>query len=208
MFDLLPVWIPVAIALLCVVITICRGVTQSRPPRVCLWFAECGKNDAALVGGKGCNLGECTRAGFPVPPGFCVTSFAYKTVVESLSLSALTTEEARKAVATAPLPPMVLNSIVEAYSELSIQLGSDALVAVRSSGTAEDSAAASFAGQLESYLGLSGQDQVVQAIRECWGSLYSERVVRYRKEMSCGDAAVTVCVVVQVGQRTSVQPYR
>ena len=128
------------------------------------------------MGGKGANLGEMVSAGFPVPGGFCITRHAYDHRED----------------------PSVMQSIVDAYKALVAESG--ALVAVRSSATAEDSKDASFAGQLETFLSLDGEDEVVDAVRKCWASLFSERVTEYRKlaGLSEGHASITCCVVVQL----------
>ena len=185
---MLPAWVPLIVAFCAVLLTIASRVT-SRRDRFCLAFDECGKHDAALVGGKGCNLGELVSAGFPVPPGFCITSAAYRVAAEHLGLSSRSPADALRTVTNEPLPVDVVAAIAQSYAVLSRAQGTEALcVAVRSSCTAEDSTAASFAGQLESFLGVVGQDQVLDAVRACWGSLYAERVQRYRQGMDSRDA--------------------
>ena len=201
-----------------------------------LWFDEVGKGDAHIVGGKGANLGECASAGLPVPPGFCVTRHAFDATVESISSSAGGSRsgssrsgsrsgssagssgrtDLQRQLMEHPLAPGVEAGIVDAYRRLSSSAACG-LVAVRSSATAEDSAEASFAGQLETYLGVEGEEAVLEAVRKCWASLYAERVEHYRKLAGCastsgggggggggeggaeGDAdGVSCCVVVQM----------
>ncbi|WP_167041172.1 PEP/pyruvate-binding domain-containing protein [Salinibacterium sp. ZJ454] len=160
-----------------------------------------------LVGGKAANLGVLTRAGFPVPGGFCLTTSAYRRAVAELGLdeivTALTTAmpaelpdlaaRARKLVAAAPVPPEVTAGIRAAYT----RLGSDIPVAVRSSATAEDLPFASFAGQQDTFLNVVGPDEVEQAIRRCWASLWTDRAVSYRQANGIDHAAVAIAVVVQ-----------
>jgi phosphohistidine swiveling domain-containing protein len=131
-------------------------------------FDEIGPGDGAAVGGKGLSLGLLARAALPVPPGFCVTSDAYR--------AGSITSELRQ-------------SIIENYH----RLGSGP-VAVRSSATAEDGAATSFAGQQETYLGIIGDDAVCDAVERCWQSLQSERARAYRERQGVTDMAMAVVV--------------
>ncbi|MFL5342038.1 MAG: PEP/pyruvate-binding domain-containing protein [Gemmataceae bacterium] len=135
-------------------------------------FDDITPDDRDVVGGKGLSLGLLARAGLPVPPGFCVTSDAYR----------------RRNGDT--LPPALQAIIVESYRNL----GSGP-VAVRSSATAEDGSVASFAGQQETYLGVVGDEPVCSAIIRCWNSLQSERAKAYRHRQ--GVAVMAMAVVVQ-----------
>jgi pyruvate,water dikinase len=173
-------------------------------------FDELGKADSAFAGGKGANLGELTRAGFPVPPGFVVGAPAYAEFAggglrdrvaerlagvdvddpEALRRAA---DEARALVAGEPIPASVEQGIRRAYAEL----GPDTPVAVRSSATAEDTEAASFAGMNETYLNVQGADDVVDAVRRCWASLFGARTVFYRAKRGFGQADMDIAVVVQ-----------
>lgn len=139
--------------------------------------------DIALVGGKGANLGEMLRAGLPVPDGFCVTVDAYRAAVSGLD------ELTADTVANAPLPPGMADELREAVARIG------GPVAVRSSATAEDLPDASFAGQQETFLGVV-RDDVPDAVRRCWASLWGERAVAYRKAQGYGDD-VALAVVVQ-----------
>ncbi len=162
------------------------------------------------VGGKAANLGELASAGLPVPPGFCLTTAAYR-----LALSAIGLQEviaALKAVGTADLdqlnglatrarslvldagvPAAVGQAVRSAYQ----QLGGNVPVAVRSSATAEDLAFASFAGQQDTYLNVVGVDAVLDAVSRCWASLWTDRAVAYRTTNGIDHASVTLAVVVQ-----------
>ncbi|SER32522.1 PEP/pyruvate-binding domain-containing protein [Microlunatus flavus] len=133
---------------------------------------EFGRGDVALAGGKGANLGALVRAGFPVPPGFVVTTEAY-----------------RADHAGGTLGEPVRAAVLAAYADLGRPP-----VAVRSSATAEDLEGASFAGQQDTYLNVRGDDALLDAVRRCWASLFTERAVAYRAERGVADAAMAVVV--------------
>lgn len=132
-----------------------------------------GRTDLALAGGKGANLGELVRAGFPVPDGFVVTTAAYDPAAETVP------EELRERIAGA-------------YRELG-----GGPVAVRSSATAEDLPGAAFAGQQDTYLNIVGEPDLIDAVRRCWASLRTERAVAYRRRLGVGEDEVRIAVVVQ-----------
>ena len=181
------------------------------PSAYVLWFNEVSKRASAWVGGKGANLGEMASAGFPVPPGFCITRGAFDLhmstaasgtgiggLLRRIEDGQLTAAQAHAAVLECAMPAEVEAQITKAYSVLG---DGNALVAVRSSATAEDSADASFAGQLDTFLGVRGLADVLRAVKECWASLYSERVDAYRKLAGKGrggaGSSIACCVVVQ-----------
>jgi phosphoenolpyruvate synthase/pyruvate phosphate dikinase len=153
------------------------------------------------VGGKAANLGELTRAGFPVPPGFCVTTDAYRRLAAAAGLDTIlgtaTGDElpaaARSKILETPVPDGLASAIVGAYRAL----GTDVMVAVRSSATAEDLPFASFAGQQDTYLGVQGADAVLDAVHRCWASLWTDRAVSYRTSQGIDHAGVRLAVVVQ-----------
>ena len=153
--------------------------------------------DIPHVGGKGANLGELIAAGLPVPGGFCVTADAYRAAVAPLQarmaelLSAGKHEQLRGLVADAPLPDGLAEQVRSAVAALSCP------VAVRSSATAEDLPDASFAGQQQTILGVAGADAVLDAIRQCWASLWTDRAIAYRAEQGFVDEEVRLAVVVQ-----------
>lgn len=149
-------------------------------------FAEIGDSDLPLVGGKGLNLGKLTAAGFLVPPGFCVTTDAYRTTVGTADT------QNSEVVQAAALPELLQSEILTAYN----QLGADS-VAVRSSATAEDLPDASFAGQLDTFLNVSEASELLEKIQACWTSLWSDRAVAYRREHGIGDAQLAMAVIVQ-----------
>ena len=173
-------------------------------------FSALDRTHLPVAGGKAANLGELTRAGFPVPPGFCVTTAAYAQVAAGSALGPVLAElsrtpageierlsalaaRAREALLAAPVPAAVEAACREAYRAL----GSDIPVAVRSSATAEDLPDASFAGQQDTYLNMVGEAAVLDAIRRCWASLFTERAVAYRAKHEIDPRAVQLAVAVQ-----------
>ena len=159
-------------------------------------LAELSADRIADVGGKAANLGELIRAGFDVPPGFCVTTTAYRMVVRGTVVedgSATDAPVARSAVLTAVVPQQVIAAITAGYASL----GADIAVAVRSSATAEDLPGASFAGQQDTYLNVVGIDDVLDAVHRCWASLWTDRAVAYRSAQGVDGAGVALAVVVQ-----------
>lgn len=136
-------------------------------------FVDIKKQDVPLAGGKGASLGAMTQAGLPVPPGFVVLAPAFERYAE------------------AAIPKTLARAIELAFDTLGAKH-----VAVRSSATAEDSDAAAWAGQLESYL-YTPREAVVPRIRDAWQSLFSERATTYRKQQGLHNTPVSVAVVVQ-----------
>jgi len=170
-------------------------------------LAEIDDSMLASVGGKAVNLGIMTGAGLPVPPGFCVTTDAYRLVIgdqlsdlldkltEADNFSALAelAQEARARVLRAPVPDEVGSAIRSRYRAL----GDRRPVAVRSSATAEDLPYASFAGQQDTYLNLLGEQVVLDGIRRCWASLWTDRAVSYRNTNGIDHQTVSLAVIVQ-----------
>ena len=171
--------------------------------------------DPALVGGKGASLGELARAGIAVPPGFVVTvdgfaaamaavdaSGALRAQLEALgagdpSLLARACAALRARIVEAPLPPPVADVITAGCAALAAPAAEPADVAVRSSATLEDSAAASFAGLQDTYLGVTGAPAVLEHVRRCWASLYNEESVDYRRRLGLPEQGLAMAVVVQ-----------
>jgi pyruvate,water dikinase len=158
-----------------------------------------GRDDLAAAGGKGANLGELVRAGFPVPDAVVIATDAYATVVEHAGLAAAVAAAAeddgaalRAAFAAAEIPDDLRTAILDAYALLG-----NGPVAVRSSATAEDLPGAAFAGQQDTYLNVVGADALLDAVRRCWGSLWTERAIAYRARRDVDPAGVRIAVVVQ-----------
>ncbi|HKS02215.1 MAG TPA: PEP/pyruvate-binding domain-containing protein, partial [Arthrobacter sp.] len=146
------------------------------------------------VGGKAANLGVLLAAGLPVPPGFCVTTAAYRRVAEAAGVDpSAPAAQTRSRLEAFPVPEDIAAAIRAAYAGL----GSDTVVAVRSSATAEDLPEASFAGQLDTYLNVAGADAVLDAVRRCWASLWTDRAVAYRADQGMDQQPVGIAVVVQ-----------
>lgn len=148
-------------------------------------FSEIDETDLSHVGGKGLNLGKLTRAGFRVPQGFCVTTDAYRLSVQGLS------EQNESSVKDIELPPELFAAVRTAREQLQT-----ATVAVRSSATAEDLEEASFAGQQDTFLNVTS-DALLDALKACWASLWSERATAYRQTQGIADDGLAMAVVVQ-----------
>ena len=174
-----------------------------------LWLDDVRAADLDTVGGKGASLGELTGAGLPVPPGFVVSAGTYRTFIEEAGIdeelfaamdvdpedtAALkeASDTAHDLIMGTPLPESVREEIVAAYREV----GPDAFVAVRSSATAEDLPDASFAGQQETFLNVQ-EEQLIDRVKECWASLFSQRAIYYRERKNFPHDAVDIAVVIQ-----------
>jgi rifampicin phosphotransferase len=183
--------------------------TDSASPLV-LDLADIDPAALAVVGGKAANLGLLTRAGLPVPPGVCVTTEAYRcvaafagleTIFDALSTTATIdisrlaelAGRARASMLAAPVPDSVAQAVTAGYA----RLGDDVPVAVRSSATAEDLPFASFAGQQDTYLNIVGPAAVMDAVRRCWASLWTDRAVAYRATNGIDHRTVRLAVVIQ-----------
>src|SRR3990170_5425865 len=175
-----------------------------------VWFRDVDKDDVGLAGGKGANLGELTKTGIPVPPGFIVTSHSYFHFLKESGLepkiAALlssvdpndsaklqaTAEEIKRLITSAEMPGEVAAEVRRAYRELG-----EGPVAVRSSSTAEDLAEASFAGQQSTFLNVVGEENVVAALQACWASLFEARAIFYRANAGFDHLKVGIAVPVQ-----------
>ncbi len=183
------------------------------------WFEEIGSGDVARVGGKNASLGEMIRhlgrQGVRVPRGFCTTADAYRRYLRHNDLDQLlraqlrglaagerSLEDAgttiRRAIRHAAFPPDVAEAIRRAYAQLCREEGAqDLAVAVRSSATAEDLPEASFAGQQDSYLNVRGADDLLEACRRCYASLFTNRAIHYRQERGFDHLQVALSIGIQ-----------
>ena len=169
-----------------------------------------GAGDVDTVGGKGASLGELTGAGLPVPPGFVVTAGTYRTFIEEAGIddelfetvdvsvedsAALSNaaDRAQELILNAPFPDSLRSEVLDAYDGLG---DGEAFVAVRSSATAEDLPDASFAGQQETFLNVT-REALLERVRECWASLFTQRAIYYRQKQGFDHSAVNIAVVVQ-----------
>lgn len=193
-----------------------------------LFLKEINKTHISFVGGKGANLGEITQAGFPVPPGFCITTQAYRKFTQAredqvTSYKEITEKEfndnhlstlldeldriasneiqqiqtlgqrIREHLESLVIPDDIKEEIIAAWKVI----GEDKSYAVRSSATAEDLQGASFAGQQDTYLNICGEEQLLQAVKRCWASLFTDRAIVYRAKNGFDHQKVQMSVVVQ-----------
>jgi pyruvate,water dikinase len=180
-----------------------------------IWFKELSKDDIPRVGGKCANLGELYgKIGVPVPNGFAVSADAFRIFLEknraAKKIDALlagldvtnpvkleeTSRKIRAQLESLPMPKEIKDSIVTAYRELSKERRKEVAVAVRSSATAEDLPGASFAGQQDTFLNVTGQT-LLQRVQQCWSSLYTPRAIFYRQEKGFAQDKVLISVAVQ-----------
>ncbi|WP_026702877.1 phosphoenolpyruvate synthase [Salibacterium aidingense] len=175
-----------------------------------LFFHEMDRSSLKEAGGKGANLGELSQAGFPVPEGFCVTTSAYQTfLAESGEIDALLdalndlepqdNEKCRQLgsrlrglLESLPVPEEIQKAVRGAWQSI----GTEHAYAVRSSATAEDLPTASFAGQQDTYLNIRGEAELMEHIRKCWASLFTDRAITYRSKNGFDHRQVFLSVVV------------
>jgi rifampicin phosphotransferase len=156
-------------------------------------FSDVEQSMVAAVGGKGAGLGELSRIdGVRVPDGFCVTTDAFRRALDGVDLDG-DPAAIREAIEAAALPEEIAAAILASYA----RLGDDTPCAVRSSATAEDLPTASFAGQQDSYLDVRGPEAILDGVRCCWASLFTDRAVAYREQNGFDHRAVAMGVVVQ-----------
>lgn len=159
-----------------------------------VWLKDVDKDDVPFVGGKSANLGEMINAKLPVPNGFATTSNAYFTFLKHNNLDIKikhligtinyndpdslnqVSRQIKKLITTSEVPPEMVTLVFKYYKKLG-GLFKNALVAVRSSATSEDSKEASFAGQQETYLNIKGEAALIQKIKEGWASLFEPRAI-------------------------------
>ncbi|HAD14086.1 MAG TPA: phosphoenolpyruvate synthase [Saprospirales bacterium] len=187
-------------------------------------FADISIHDLPLVGGKNASLGEMfaqlNPKGIAVPDGFAVTAEAYRYFLREnkldVPLNALMKnldkkqfsnlnaigEEARGLIQKAAFPKRIADEVVAAYQALKQKEGAAISLAVRSSATAEDLPSASFAGQLESFLNIRGEEELVKTVHRCFCSLYTNRAIKYREDQGFGNMDVALSVGVQVMVRS------
>lgn len=184
-----------------------------------LWFDQTGIDEVGLVGGKNASLGEMysnlTSKGVNVPNGFAITAFAYKYLLETAgveddiknALEGLDTSDikdlaergakVRRIIRSCEFPKDMHNAIIEAYNNLCKQYGKHTDVAVRSSATAEDLPDASFAGQQETYLNIRGETELINACKNCFASLFTNRAISYRVDKGFDHFQVHLSIGIQ-----------
>lgn len=172
-------------------------------------FKEINKEDVTLAGGKGASLGEMTQAGIPVPPGFVILASAFDGFLKitdlNVELDAIldqvnhevmhevgnASEKIMALIISKEMPQEMVDEITAAFKKLDAKF-----VAVRSSATSEDSAAAAWAGQLDTYLNTT-EENLLANVKQCWASLFTPRAIFYRFEKGLHGTPISVAVVVQ-----------
>ena len=172
-------------------------------------FGKIGKENTDLAGGKGASLGEMTKAGIPVPPGFVILADTFREVIKTNNLDDKIAEilksvkiedtesvdeaskKIRELIAGAKTPENIESEILKSFDQLKAEH-----VAVRSSATAEDSSSASWAGELETYLNTTRED-LLETVKKCWSSLFTPRAIFYRIEKKMQNEDVAVAIVIQ-----------
>lgn len=172
-------------------------------------FSQIGKKDAVIAGGKGASLGEMTQAGLKVPPGFVILAGAFDRFLEETDLTQELETQLKKVnykdvnsvdgasstiralIDAVQMPKDLAKDITQEFKKLKVPY-----VAVRSSATAEDSSAASWAGELETYLNTT-EKTLLANVKKCWSSLFTPRAIFYRHEKKMLKTKVSVAVVIQ-----------
>ncbi len=181
-----------------------------------VWFDRYDTEHKPFVGGKNASLGEMMMAELPVPPGFAVTTAAYDQIWQDSDLVVGVNEllrsidhddhvanreisrQIRALIEAAEVPDTVVADVVEAYGALAQHCGVDDVpVAVRSSATAEDLPDASFAGQQDTFLWITGAEAVIDHMRRCWSSIFTDRAIAYRHTMGYLHRSIAMSVGVQ-----------
>ncbi len=186
-------------------------MSQSARPYISR-IADLTLADRPFAGGKSASLGELTRAGVRVPPGFVVMTSAFEAFLKAagtdirneiakLDLNdapqvAAVSELLRRRVQEIPVPADIADDICRHYREMS-QNGAGCPVAVRSSATCEDSESASFAGLQDTYLWVRGENMLIEQVRSCWASLYNGESITYRRRLKLPEEQIAMAVVVQ-----------
>jgi pyruvate, water dikinase len=182
-------------------------------------FEDLTINDVPSVGGKNASLGEMIqnlgKKGVRVPSGFAITAYAYKYMIEKAGIDvkikeilkgldthdvtdlAVRGQKIRNLIKSTPIPPELEEDIRRNYREMEFRYGEDVDVAVRSSATAEDLPDASFAGQQETYLNVRGEDDLIEKVRDCFASLFTNRAISYRVDKGFDHLSVYLSVGVQ-----------
>ncbi|MFT4326629.1 MAG: phosphoenolpyruvate synthase, partial [Candidatus Woesearchaeota archaeon] len=192
---------------------------MNKEKEMILWFDQIGIEDVPLVGGKNASLGEMyqmlTPKGVRIPNGFAVTAYAYRYLLEVTGakdkikdiLADLNTKDiqnlqdrghkVRSLIRSLEFPQDLKDIIIEAYKNLEKQYSTSVDVAVRSSATAEDLPDASFAGQQDTYLNIHGYDEVLDACKRCFASLFTNRAISYREDRGFDHFSIALSITVQ-----------
>ena len=194
-------------------------MSETKETKFILWFNEIGIEDVPLVWGKNASLGEMytnlTPKGVNIPNGFAITAYAYRYLLEQTGaqekikeiLSDLNTEDmdnlaergakVRRLIKNLEFPDDLRKAIIDSYKKMEEMYGKDIDVAVRSSATAEDLPDASFAGQQETYLNIYGYEEIIEACKKCFASLFTNRAISYRQDKGFDHFEVALSITVQ-----------
>ena len=188
---------------------------MSRRSNLVLSLDDLSKEEVGIAGGKGANLGEMRKAGFPVPDGFVVTTEAFELFARGNDLEKKIgwllakidannpkkletyTSMIRLIIESSRIPKPIIEEVLAAYDQVCKKTGKRVPVAVRSSATAEDSRDASFAGQQATFLNVSKKDEIIASVKRCWASTYTSRAIYYRLKKGFSMNLFTTAVVVQ-----------
>ena len=188
---------------------------MSRRSNLVLSLDDLSKEEVGIAGGKGANLGEMRKAGFPVPDGFVVTTEAFELFARENDLEKKVgwllakidannpkkletyTSMIRLIIESSRIPKPIIEEVLAAYDQVCKKTGKRVPVAVRSSATAEDSRDASFAGQQATFLNVSKNDEIIASVKRCWASTYTSRAIYYRLKKGFSMNLFTTAVVVQ-----------
>ncbi len=195
------------------------GSIENKDKAFILWFDQISMQDVPLVGGKNASLGEMytqlSKKGVRIPNGFAITSTAYRYFIEKNNLKEAIRKElenldtrnleelerkgkkVRSMILNATIPEDLKKAIIEAYRNLEKQYGENVDVAVRSSATAEDLPDASFAGQQETYLNVHGEAMLLESVKKCFASLFTNRAISYRQDKGFDHFSIALSVGVQ-----------
>ena len=176
------------------------------------WLDSAAKSEEANLGGKGKNIARLLNYGIPCPAGFCITTEAFKYYLETSGIeariieilqdpspgsSANASNQIRELLRDTHVPEEIADTIILAYHQMRSGSTKDLAVAVRSSATVEDAMANSFAGQFDSFLGIVGEQSLIQSIMQCWLSLFNARSIAYARRFHHGAIPLEMAVVVQ-----------
>src|SRR5260221_414890 len=182
--------------------------------KLLVWFADVGKEDVALVGGKGAHLGEMTKEGFPVPPGFIITATAYHEFIKENNLATKishllgstnlddskslekTSQQIKKFIVSGKMSSRLIEEIFDAYIGLSGPLKNMPVV-VRSSVTHADVSYPSFAGQQQTYLNVVGEANLLLRIKDAWASLFEPAAILFRHQQHIDHFKIGIAIPVQ-----------
>ena len=188
---------------------------MSRRSNLVLSLDDLSKEEVGIAGGKGANLGEMRKAGFPVPDGFVVTTDAFELFARENDLEKKIgwllakidannpkkletyTSMIRLVIESSRIPKAIVEEVLAAYDQVCKKAGKRVPVAVRSSATAEDSRDASFAGQQATFLNVSKKDEIIASVKRCWASTYTSRAIYYRLKKGFSMNLFMTAVVVQ-----------